>query len=353
MRNRTFLFLILGLALAGGLVGGATALELSNSKTHVSWIHAQQSTPLLWIVDGCALLILIGSGIYGAAVSGPSKSMYYENERQLAALSLTVEELSDTNIEYASRVRALEDAGDNWHTGFEAEASRLTEQAFLALSDNIEANAKQLEAINLALRYQRAEAKALRAALKSGGLPPADLETEAPPPLDVPSRPSKAIHPQPMPTKVEAEQNDELGSDVVHDDKSAPVEAAVNVKTQPASAPDLSAAASASPSPVASSRKYSYEDSDLNDEIKVAAADTNADGKSVVLTPSAVQDPTVNAGTTVVEMVDFDVVTPEVPRELNGVTTDVPEAGASGRAAEFRRIKERQRSGSIFRQKRP
>ena len=338
MRNRTFLFIILGLALAGGLVGGATVLALSNSRTHVSWVQVQQSTPLLWIIDGCACLILIGSGMYGSGVSGPSKSLYDENARQLAALSLTVEELCDTNSEYESRVRALENAGDNWHTGFETEASRLTEQAFLALSDNIEANAKQLEAINLALRYQRAEAKALRSALKSGGMQAIGIEEEGedPPPLDVLPRPSRAIQPQPEPC--ESKTSEPSDSIAEQDDVDEVID------------PPVSEVTEASP---AYARKYTYEESALNDEIEVAADEANDDEKMVLLTPSAVQDRTVNAGTTAVEMIDFDVATPEEPQELNGVITEVPEAGAAARATEFRRIKQKQNSGSIFRQKRP
>src|SRR5580658_8488942 len=175
MKNRTPLYTLAGIVIAAVLVCASTNVAAGSKHNSQDWIRAQQKTPLLWMVDGCALIIVIGSWMLGAAITSlqiESSPQSDENARHISILTQTVEDLFRQNNEYASRLEALEQTGDAWHEGFEEEARRLTEQAFLALSDNIESNALQLEAVNLALRYQRAEMQAVRSAFKTGEIAP-------------------------------------------------------------------------------------------------------------------------------------------------------------------------------------
>ena len=192
MRNRTLYYFLISLLVAAVLVGMAANVAIYGSKNTHSWMYVQQHNPLLWMVDGCAVIILLGSCLFGSMLTGQSQPAD-ETVRRVASLTDAVEELLTQNSNYRARIEDLEDAGDAWHEGFENEARRLTEQAFLALSDNIESNAQQLEAITLALRHHRAELKSVRAALKTGELAP---EADAPPALDTVSRPTKAILPE-------------------------------------------------------------------------------------------------------------------------------------------------------------
>ena len=141
MRNRTILYLLIGLLFAIVLVGAATnAVVHGNNNSH-TWLIAHQHNPLLlWMVDGCAVIILLGSYLFGATYAGQSRPAD-ETARRIDMLTDTVEELLEQNSHYRTRIEDLEEAGDAWHEGFEHEARRLTEQAFLALSDNIRSNA--------------------------------------------------------------------------------------------------------------------------------------------------------------------------------------------------------------------
>lgn len=196
MRIRPLISFVIGLLLALALVGTATALQAHNSSDLQAWLQVQRHDRLLWMLDGCAVLILLGTTLLGATYSRfqeQLRTQSEENARRLAQLAERTEELFRLNGEHAERIGDLETSGADWHAGFEAEARRLTEQAFLALNDHVDMHTRQLEAIHLAMRYQRAEIKNVRGALRTGELAP---ETEAPPLLEGASLSGKALPPR-------------------------------------------------------------------------------------------------------------------------------------------------------------
>src|SRR5262249_32977504 len=149
-----------GLLVALALIGGATAVQTGNSGNINTWLEAHKHTPLLWMVDGCALVIFIGIGLFGAAFASFQEHVQQlseEHSEQLNKLIERTEELSQLNADYSERITGLEAEGEDREQAFEAEVHRLTEQAFHALQGQVEANARQLDAVNLAMQYQRAE----------------------------------------------------------------------------------------------------------------------------------------------------------------------------------------------------
>ena len=294
MRNRTLLYCLVGFILAAVLIVASTNFAAGNRHTSQAWVLAQQKTPLLWMVDGCALIILMGSWLLGVAISGlqeSSRSQSDTNARHIEVLTHTIQDLFEQNSDYASRLEALEEDGNAWHEGFDEEARRLTEQAFLALSDNIESNALQLEAVNLALRYQRAEMQSVRTAFKTGALQP---PPGSPPPLDPVDRPFRPV----LPEWRRSEQAELMAASDVERENSAIALNEADEETQPEQ-------------------------------------------------PSLIQDQTINARTTVVETLDFDAANTAVVGSRESMDTAAKSTLAS---EEFRRS--RQEPKSIFRQKR-
>src|SRR5580658_4413677 len=118
MKSRTSLYCIVGVMLAGVLVSAATNLAAGGKLTGAAWMRAQQHTPLLWMVDGCGVIIFLISWMLGAALAGlqgQSVSQTDENARHIEVLTETLQDLFRQNSDYAARIEALEDAGDNWH----------------------------------------------------------------------------------------------------------------------------------------------------------------------------------------------------------------------------------------------
>jgi len=173
MKKRTLLFLLLGLVVAVVLIAAATALETGNSSNLQVWLRAHAHTPLLWMLDGCSVIIFLGIGLLGVAFNGFQEQARQESDdyaQQLDQLLERTEELAKLNDEYARRIADLEEAGEARQESFQSEARRLTEQAFHALSGQVDANARQLDAVNMAMQYQRAELKELRANLRAVSL---------------------------------------------------------------------------------------------------------------------------------------------------------------------------------------
>ncbi len=221
------------------------------------------------------------------------------------------------NNSYVERLEALEETGDAWHEGFEGEARRLTEQAFLALSDNIESNAMQLEAVNLALRYQRAEMQAVRSAFKSGEI---EASSIAPPPLDLIDRPHKPILPEWRKSVKEIEPHT--------DDSPEPTEEGDEALDE-------------------------HEHTELTDEPNADnvpdPGETVADNDDDLEHSSTDSELTFNAGATSVETLDFDALSEAAV--VGKRDSKDGSAVRSGTAAdEFRRSKQERQS--IFRQKR-
>jgi hypothetical protein len=211
MKRSTALILILGILGVCGLVVYATIAQSGGNGAAEAWLAAQRQTPALWALDAAALYTLLLSVSYsGQAGRLQSRStqverLHDEHRAQLEAMLANTEKLEEisarqedqiaTQVEkIASQEEAIrilseqaavsqqENANlnaeiDARQEAFETEARRLTEQAFRALSGQVDANARQLDAVNLALQYHRAEIRQLRHGLRAvqPGLQPAHV----------------------------------------------------------------------------------------------------------------------------------------------------------------------------------
>lgn len=338
MRNRTYLYLLVGVVLATVLVCSATDVAAGNSHRLSRWSAAQSKNPLLWMVDGCAFIILLGSWLYGATLEsqGRAGSRHGIGTQYLDPIMARLVDLEELSREQAARIETLEDAGEDWHDGFDAEATRLTEQAFLALSDNIEANARQLDAINLALRYQRAEMKSLRSALKTGELAP---EGEAPP-LDLIARPPRAVVPQLKKPAKSAETiaaAEEEPEEKISEEETPPVAEETQTHTEAQAAAkeeDVEIVAAEEVWDEEGGADPASEDGDSPDETSPNVPEVETESESA-------SDVTVNAGSS--SSMDFDI-------EKQKKEKASADAKAAAAANEFQRSKLSPRS--IFR-KRP
>ncbi|HLK55079.1 MAG TPA: hypothetical protein VKU00_00855 [Chthonomonadaceae bacterium] len=196
------LYILVGLLVALSLVGGATAVQTGNSRESHIWLEAQRHTPLLWMVDGCALAIFLGIGLFGAAFAGfqeQTQQLSEEHGLQLNKLIERTEELTQLNAEYAERITGLEAEASAREEVFEDEVRRLTQQTLHALEGQVEANARQLDAVNLAMQYQRAELRELRQSFRNTdlSLPPAQIAGALP--AEIPSGINKALPPHDAP----------------------------------------------------------------------------------------------------------------------------------------------------------
>src|SRR5579863_8225949 len=96
MRNRTILYLLIGLLFAIVLVGAATNAAVHGKNNPQTWLIAHQHNPVLWMVDGCAIIILLGSCLFSATYAGQSRPAD-ETTRRIDMLTETVEELLEQN----------------------------------------------------------------------------------------------------------------------------------------------------------------------------------------------------------------------------------------------------------------
>lgn len=182
MKRRTLLRLIVSLLLIAAFVIGATIVEANNSFNPAAWFWAQRQLSVLWVVDAFALLALVPvcgfanaqNRLYRRAEE--TARARDEHQAQLERMRLNVESadrrsaeqidlittLQDTLAALTARLETMETGGQARQQALEAEAQRLAEQAFDALNGQVEANTRQMEAVNLAMQYQRAEIKQLR-----------------------------------------------------------------------------------------------------------------------------------------------------------------------------------------------
>lgn len=168
MKPRYTFYIVLSVLFALFFVGCATALQTRYSSYPADWLHAHRVYPVMWLIDLCALYTLALSGYairYQRLVQLQSREMLRlreEHLQQLDELTAQAEELEKTNAAYAEQATSLNEEKKALQSTFEAEARRLTEQAFRALQGQVDANTRQMEAINLALQYHRGELKELR-----------------------------------------------------------------------------------------------------------------------------------------------------------------------------------------------
>lgn len=152
-----------------------TALQSGYSHNPMDWLRAQVQMPVLWLLDFCALysiyliLVLLRYRTAARDYARQFEALQKESNKDIAEFNRAMEEMSGTyaclkeeNRQLALKLTDLMALADSRQEGFEAEARRLTEQAFRAFQGQLDANARQLEAVNLALQYQRAELKEMR-----------------------------------------------------------------------------------------------------------------------------------------------------------------------------------------------
>ena len=169
LKSRNFGLFLVWLTASLGLVVLGTLL-VGPAQKPVNWIHVQRDTPLLWLYDGL-ILILIGLVLTLRSQDqfhkGQMLSLREENRKQMEGLLAHTDELESRCRTYQDQIAGLDAAAQIRDRELEAQARRLTETAFQALQGHMEANGRQLEAVNLALQYHRAEITQLRHGLNS------------------------------------------------------------------------------------------------------------------------------------------------------------------------------------------
>lgn len=104
-----------------------------------------------------------------AVLAADQIRMQEEHHRQVEALIGRNEQLekqdadrAEMEQEHQDMIQSLEKELEDQQRMYQEEARRLTEQAFRSMQSQVDANSRQLDAVNLALQYQRAELKELR-----------------------------------------------------------------------------------------------------------------------------------------------------------------------------------------------
>ncbi len=169
MKNRTSIYTLLSILFAVSVLASATAFQTGYKTSPSDWVHAHLNAPGLWITDICVIFALVWMSSYARAdgmvrlQAAELRRLQEEYQKQLEQMISATEELGrqneemdNQNSEYSERIAQLERETLEKETAFEMEARRLTEQTFHALQGQIEANSRQMEAVNMAMQYQRA-----------------------------------------------------------------------------------------------------------------------------------------------------------------------------------------------------
>ena len=183
MKPRTALHIIVGLLVAIALVFFATNLQAGVGSSMSSMIAAQRRAPILWIIDACAVAIVGVMWWYAIILSQFQEFMDHQGKQHHEQLDDMIERTSDLeqlNDSYADRIERLEaelarqfkDLSDQVTTleassdarrkVFEIETRRISEHAFRIFQAQLEANTRHVEAMSMALQFQRSELRRLR-----------------------------------------------------------------------------------------------------------------------------------------------------------------------------------------------
>jgi hypothetical protein len=311
MKQRTAIHMFLSLAVAVMLIICGTAFQTHYSANPQEWLNAHRQTPLLWLVDFTALYTLVLMATLARArrrLYRQAEEMYVlreEHHNQLGAIIARASEVDEINAQQAERLEQVEAEAQSRQESFEAEARRMVEQMFRALQGEVEAHTRQLDAVNLALQYQRAELSELRHHLRaqnpaleipaSARLSPAEVAaiTDGLPTLVTQERVPAALptHPQ----------------NVVADPTPASeTMEAVAVVESPASAPSM-----------AVSSEEPNTDSSSPDTPLPPRSNTPQERDSLTENEAAVFDPTANARSTfVLDTAEFDAFSASPPPKL-------------------------------------
>lgn len=178
MNLRNYLLVLLHLAAAAALICAATVLQAGSSFETSALMTAQRHTPALWLLDAAMALSLVQTAILlqlRQKEQSRLERLRHQTQDQIEALTRSVESRDRVNTEQTERLDDLQQELNARREAFETEARRLTEQAFHALSGQVDANTRQLDAVNLALQYHRAQLQQVNQGvrlLKSGSEAP-------------------------------------------------------------------------------------------------------------------------------------------------------------------------------------
>lgn len=183
MKPRTALHLLIGIIVAVFLVFFASNLQAGSGSSFTELINAQKHAPVLWVVDVCAVGLVAGMW-WAAAVLNHFQSFvdhqatqHAEQLDDMIERTNEIERINDAYIDRIERLEAelarqyrdlcdqvatLESAADARRKVFESETWRISEHAYRLFQSQLENNATQLEAVHIAIQYQRAELRRLR-----------------------------------------------------------------------------------------------------------------------------------------------------------------------------------------------
>ena len=173
------------------------------------WAMAHRDIPLLWLIDFCALytFILLTSAItsWDRAKRRETElvSLRQEHLSQLEAVVAQASDFDRENTALQDKISSLEESRALSVQDHDREARELAEQVFRAIQGQMEAQGRQLEAVNLALQHHRAEISQLRQGLKGvqqyavarteSEITPAEYEAIFAPPTEEPVQPEESF----------------------------------------------------------------------------------------------------------------------------------------------------------------
>lgn len=208
MKQRIIISIVVSVLLIGLSILGATILASNGSMNPNVWLDAQRQQRLLWVIDGLggiALLVAIGSSLSKAKLMraqqdfNNTRAEYQKQlERMLQGSAMMdsvhadqadqLAELEQASILLRSRLDGLDTEMRSHVTGLETEVlsrvawleakahanqeavtkmtTQLADTAFAPMREQIDLITRQMDAVILAMQYQRAEIKQLRQNLR-------------------------------------------------------------------------------------------------------------------------------------------------------------------------------------------
>jgi len=154
MRRRAALYLLLGLVTALLVVGMATALQSGNSTDPHVWLWVHHHVPLLQMLDLSAAFLFVVIGTYGLTVSRLQLQLRHQAEDfgdQMQSLVHRNDELAKVNEEYAEQIASLEAVNSEPPALTMGDSSQ---RVVAALHWQVDAQARQLEAVHKTLEHQ-------------------------------------------------------------------------------------------------------------------------------------------------------------------------------------------------------
>jgi hypothetical protein len=183
MKPRTALHILVGLLIAVTLVFFASNLQAGRGSSLSDMVNAQRHTPLLWVVDICAVAIIGGMWWVAAILNHFHSFVDHQATQHLEQLDDMIERTSDlesVNDSYADKIEqleaelarqfrdladqvtTLEAAADTRRQVFEIETQRISEHANQLIYSQVDGNTRQVEGMSMALQVQKGDLRRLR-----------------------------------------------------------------------------------------------------------------------------------------------------------------------------------------------